>query len=190
MSPVEHTEILIVQAFSYCTKWRQAVVTAFLLFEALACVLSKIVLPQLLESQAASFSEYIIPLSIAFAGLFGVLMILFLFAELMRRSPNTGADVGTGQGQLLNGDREATLNDALRSIEPAISRYALSEREAQMVVCLMRGYSAERTAQLNGISINTVRTHSKNVYRKLGVHSRQELIDLVESSCSSRAAWR
>ncbi|MDU5613615.1 MAG: LuxR C-terminal-related transcriptional regulator [Slackia sp.] len=28
---------------------------------------------------------------------------------------------------------------------------------------------------------NTVRTHSKSAYAKLGVHSKQELMDLVDS---------
>ncbi|WP_420484871.1 helix-turn-helix transcriptional regulator [Eggerthella lenta] len=31
------------------------------------------------------------------------------------------------------------------------------------------------------ISKNTVRTHTKSIFAKTGVHSRQELIDLVES---------
>ena len=32
------------------------------------------------------------------------------------------------------------------------------------------------------ISLNTARFHTKNVYAKLGVHSQQELIDLVEKA--------
>ena len=31
-----------------------------------------------------------------------------------------------------------------------------------------------------GVSWNTVRTHSRNIYTKMGVHSRQELIDAVD----------
>ncbi|MBS6941684.1 MAG: hypothetical protein KH142_09530, partial [Slackia piriformis] len=30
------------------------------------------------------------------------------------------------------------------------------------------------------LSTNTIRSHSKTLYAKLGVHSKQELIDLVE----------
>ena len=32
------------------------------------------------------------------------------------------------------------------------------------------------------MSYNTVKTHVQRVYRKLGVHSQQELIDLVEGA--------
>ena len=32
------------------------------------------------------------------------------------------------------------------------------------------------------ISLNTARYHTKNVYAKLGVHSQQELIDLVDEA--------
>lgn len=31
------------------------------------------------------------------------------------------------------------------------------------------------------VSSNTVRAHCKAIYRKLGVHSRQELLSVVES---------
>ena len=31
------------------------------------------------------------------------------------------------------------------------------------------------------VSKNTVRTHMKNIYVKLGVHSKQEVIDLVDA---------
>ena len=30
------------------------------------------------------------------------------------------------------------------------------------------------------VSENTVKSHCKNLYRKLGVHNRQEVFDLVE----------
>ena len=36
-----------------------------------------------------------------------------------------------------------------------------------------------------GISHNTVKMHIRNVYAKLGVHSRQELIDLVEGNTTA-----
>ena len=32
------------------------------------------------------------------------------------------------------------------------------------------------------ISLSTAQTHSRNIYRKTGVHSRQELLDLIEDT--------
>ena len=58
--------------------------------------------------------------------------------------------------------------------------YGLTAREVESAAYVARGYSLEKTAELLGISINTVRTHMRSVYGKLEVHSRQELIDLVD----------
>ena len=45
---------------------------------------------------------------------------------------------------------------------------------------LAMGYTKDAMAEKMCVSSNTIRTHSRNVYAKLGVHSRQELIDLVD----------
>ena len=41
------------------------------------------------------------------------------------------------------------------------------------------GYTMQRIAELQYVSQNTVRTHVKRLYRKLGCHSKQEVIELV-----------
>ena len=46
--------------------------------------------------------------------------------------------------------------------------------------CLAMGYNSSTTASKLSISWNTVRTHTRNVYGKLGVHSQQELIAMVD----------
>ena len=60
------------------------------------------------------------------------------------------------------------------------TRYGLTARETQVMVYAFKGYSLQRVSELDTVSMNTVKSHWKNVYRKLGVHTRQELIDLVE----------
>ena len=44
----------------------------------------------------------------------------------------------------------------------------------------MRGRTGAYIAETLVISENTARGHVRRLYTKLGVHSRQELIDLVE----------
>jgi DNA-binding CsgD family transcriptional regulator len=57
----------------------------------------------------------------------------------------------------------------------------LSSREQEVLEMLALGRLNENIAQRMNISLNTVRTHTQNVYAKLGIHSRQELVELVES---------
>ncbi|MDR2106879.1 MAG: LuxR C-terminal-related transcriptional regulator [Coriobacteriales bacterium] len=60
-------------------------------------------------------------------------------------------------------------------------RMRLSAREQDVLELLALGRGNENIAQRLGISLNTVRTHTQNVYAKLNVHSRQELVELVEA---------
>lgn len=60
-------------------------------------------------------------------------------------------------------------------------QYKLSAREKEILVYLVRGRDVKHISEALTLSVNTVRTHVSNVYSKVGVHSRQELIDTVES---------
>ena len=57
----------------------------------------------------------------------------------------------------------------------------LTEREAEIVLYLARGRTKAHIAKTLYVSENTVRSHVRNVYAKLDVHTRQELIDLLEN---------
>ena len=59
-------------------------------------------------------------------------------------------------------------------------RGRLSAREVDVLRLLARGRTTVRIEAELGISSNTVNTHVKHVFQKLGVHSRQELLDLLE----------
>ena len=60
--------------------------------------------------------------------------------------------------------------------------YRLSARETEVMELIARGYSVARIAELLVVSENTIRTHSRRIYTKLGVHKKQELMDLVASA--------
>lgn len=59
--------------------------------------------------------------------------------------------------------------------------FLLSSRELEILIALSKGRNASYIQKELVISEGTVRTHMRNIYRKLGVHSQQELIDLVEN---------
>lgn len=63
----------------------------------------------------------------------------------------------------------------------AIARdYGLTNREFDVFVRLAHGRSGAFIAEELTLSENTVKGHTKRLYAKLGVHTRQELIDLAE----------
>ena len=55
---------------------------------------------------------------------------------------------------------------------------ALTPREADVLDQLQLGRSNGEIAVALGVSVETVRTHARAVFRKLGVHSRRELSGL------------
>lgn len=58
--------------------------------------------------------------------------------------------------------------------------YGLSAREAEVFVLLAKNKEAKAIADELFISFNTARTHIRKIYGKLDVHSRRELMDLIE----------
>ncbi len=59
-----------------------------------------------------------------------------------------------------------------RLIQPAAVPVALSPREQELLVLLVEGLTAKEIADRLGVSIHTTGTHTKNLFAKLGVHSR------------------
>ena len=59
--------------------------------------------------------------------------------------------------------------------------YRLTSRETEIMELIVRGYSVARIAEEHVVSENTVRTHYKHIYAKLGIHKKQELIAMVDA---------
>jgi DNA-binding CsgD family transcriptional regulator len=55
------------------------------------------------------------------------------------------------------------------------AHYAITERENDVIILLLKGYSYNKIADTLCISISTVRTHVMNIYKKTNVNSRYEL---------------
>lgn len=58
--------------------------------------------------------------------------------------------------------------------------FSLTPRETEILEYYARGRSTNVVQEALVLSYNTVRSHVKNIYRKTGVHSQQELIDLID----------
>jgi len=80
---------------------------------------------------------------------------------------------------LLTFVRETTGPPAGRPAEPAPSRLDLTEREQDVLRCIVRGRSYQQAADELGIAFETVRTHVRHLYRKLQVHTVAEAVSLA-----------
>lgn len=61
-------------------------------------------------------------------------------------------------------------------INQQINTEALTDREKEIVELVLRGFTFKVIAETLIISENTVKTHSKNIYKKLGINTKYELI--------------
>lgn len=82
-------------------------------------------------------------------------------------------------------------NSELRDSLPELSRsYGLSERETQVLSILIQGKTYRMTAGELYISLDTVKSHIKSIYRKCQVGSREELIRVLKAVSGESALVR
>ena len=72
--------------------------------------------------------------------------------------------------------------DVSAVIAALADEHGLSERESEVLGLLYRGNTQKKIAERLFLSVNSIQTYAKSLYRKLGVHSRQELIDMVNEA--------
>ena len=70
------------------------------------------------------------------------------------------------------------------------SRHSLTLRESDVLDYLSQGFSYQAIADALGISPGTAQGYAKGVYRKMNVHSKQELINLVRRQADGEQALR
>lgn len=66
--------------------------------------------------------------------------------------------------------------------------FGLTERECEVFTLLARGRNGAFIQEECRVTRNTAKTHIRHIYQKLGVHTQQELIDLVERETADGAA--
>ncbi len=66
--------------------------------------------------------------------------------------------------------------DFFQSDKKTEKKSVLTDKEKEIVMCLVEGMSYKMIADKECISLETVRSHIKNIYKKLQVHSKAEVI--------------
>ncbi|MEU7003443.1 response regulator transcription factor [Nonomuraea sp. NPDC046570] len=73
--------------------------------------------------------------------------------------------------------RRLTSGDEVAEAEHRLA--SLTQRERQVLTCMVEGLGRSEIAQHLGVSVNTARTHTQNLLAKLDVHSGLEAISLA-----------
>lgn len=63
---------------------------------------------------------------------------------------------------------------------PQLPHFTQSRRESEVMYYLARGYKSSHIQQQLYISEGTAKTHIRHIYRKLNIHSQQDLIHLID----------
>lgn len=133
------------------------------------------------------------------SGFLGTIASAILYGPVLASQSNLAAAVPTVLLGLLFGLslmlQRRTSGTALPESAPAApeetptvdlaslaAKRGLSPRETEVFELLVKGRSAPFIRDELCISLNTVTSHIKHIYTKLGVHTRQELIDLVDQA--------
>jgi DNA-binding CsgD family transcriptional regulator len=118
----------------------------------------------------------LIPAAVVAAALTTAATMYYVATNVLKKSASKASD-GVAESGPRSGasDRDAAIGEIAR-------RCGLTERESQVVDLLSMGYSYKRVAEELCLSTNTVTSYVRTIYRKLEVHERQEVIDLVEST--------
>ena len=64
----------------------------------------------------------------------------------------------------------------------------LTAREREVMLLLARGRGGDHIAATLGVSVSTIYTHTHNIYHKLDVHSREELMRRVDAAAAPQPA--
>jgi DNA-binding CsgD family transcriptional regulator len=64
-------------------------------------------------------------------------------------------------------------------IEQLKSDHKLTNREADVLLCLSKGYTNKRISEELFVSLNTVKYHTRNIYQKLNIKTKTEAVSLL-----------
>ena len=76
---------------------------------------------------------------------------------------------------------DSTTRDIASACQAIAGRYGLTARETEVLVELASGHSSKYVAGILCVTPNTVRSHTKNIYAKLGISSRDEMLEIIRA---------
>ena len=203
--------ILAMSAYLSGTSGALAFGLASALFRVLPHYMGKTLAPLLMNADAGwaeQVTSFVIPVMLF---MLVVATIVFMNARIMGRvrwlegADAEGAELASGQaGQAGRADRVGQLAEGAADgarptggtgdasaagsgagererVDAIASKAGLTPRETDVLLLVSEGRSYQRIADTLNISLGTVQGHVKCIYRKLDVHTKQEIIELVRA---------
>lgn len=109
-----------------------------------------------------------------------ITMVFVLLASALLLSSKK--NLTTGWGMIRPGDNEDYLSNFDMGCKLVCREYSLTAREEEVFVLLARGHNRTRMCETLTLSKETVKTHIRNIYRKMDIHSQQDAFFLVENA--------
>ena len=120
----------------------------------------------------------------AFALLFVYIILLIVFSRNVP-NPDQPGESNSSAERAEPPATPATAHDLTYWTAPCellADEHALTPRETEVLIQLAQGRDLAFMENKFVLSRNTVKMHVRNVYAKLGVYSKQEVIDLVDQA--------
>ncbi len=93
------------------------------------------------------------------------------------------ATLAPEQAEAASSDHQVTVKRRFRdACEELADRYLLSRRESEVMFLLAKGHNASYIQDKLCISRSTAKTHINHIYKKLDIHTQQELLNMVDET--------
>ncbi|HIW76787.1 MULTISPECIES: response regulator transcription factor [Gordonibacter] len=120
------------------------------------------------------------------AALLASLVACFVLAAALLLS--SGSNLKYGWGTVRPGESSLATGDLAGIVKFVATERGITQRESEVMLLLAQGKSRRAVCEELSVSPDTVKTHVRSIYRKLAVHSQQELADLLAREREDLAA--
>ncbi len=113
-----------------------------------------------------------------------VIVFVLLLCALLATSTH---NLRTGWGMVAPGESDVELSRFDRHCMMIAKEYRLTEREAEVFSYIAQGFPRKYICEKLVVADGTVKAHTRNIYQKLDIHSRQDAMKLIEAHLSDYA---
>ncbi len=148
-----------------------------ILLKVLPIAMQRIVFPQLMMLFGLSSTD-VVPAVILMTMVMVVSVLTFANHRATITEPGASSSANESAS---SGNPTAGRSDFGEACKALADAAGLSARETEIMILLARGNSQKHISEVLFLALGTVQWYAKTIYRKLGVHSKQELINLVNA---------